>query len=514
MIKTVEQYLESLNDGREVWCLGEKVKDVRTHPTVSTIIKFAAMDYVLPNHPDYKHLFVTKDKDGEDINFLLTSPKTSQDMLRRRECYTVGIRTGGGVIVHCMGADALAAFSVAAQVMDSQLKTNYTERVEQYRRHLQKNDLAITGAITDVKGDRSLHPSKQKQHQDFYLRIVDRQKDGIIVRGAKVHISASPCANELLCLPCRTHGEADKDYALGFAVPVATKGVKLLGVEPNIRFYGEEATFDYPHSNHMEPSESLIIFDDVFVPWERVFMCGEWQYSQVLAYAFASYHRLFGTCKMTGTLETMTGSASLIAEYNGVQNVPHVRKKLAWMAYITETVQMLGKQACLEPQTEFGMDVMMPNRMAINASKFTYASNFHQMVQHMQDIGGGLTTTVPAYRDWNNPEIKPFIDKYLAAKDGVPTEARVRVLRLIKDMTGNHLEVDTIHGEGSMAAQEMFLYGSADWKKLQAAAKRASGIDGWQDNEIYGKLLIRDQVVKMPPVDTSYESILPPAKKK
>ena len=507
MIKTVEQYLESLNDGREVWCLGEKVADVRTHPTISSIIKTSSMDYVLPNHPDYRDLFVTQDEDGEDINFLLTSPKTSEDMLRRRECYTTGIRSGGGVIVHCMGADALAAFSVAAQVMDKNLGTGYVERVEQYRKHLQKNDLAITGAITDVKGDRSLHPSQQKQHQDFYLKIVDRQKDGIVERGAKVHISASPGANELLCLPCRTHGEADQDYALGFATPVNAPGVKLLAVEPTVRLYGDEGAFDYPTSNHMQPSESLIIFDDVFVPWERVFMCGEWQYSQALAYAFASYHRLFGTCKMTGTLELMTGAASLIAEYNGVDKVPHVRKKLAWMAYITETVQLLGKQACLDPMTEFGMDVMMPNRVAINASKFTYASNFHQMCQNMQDIGGGLTTTVPAFRDWKSDEIRPYIEKYLGAKDGVSTENRLRILRLIKDITGNHWQVDTIHGEGSMAAQEMFLYGSADWKKLRSAAQRATRIDGWQDDPIYGKLPLQEDYVKMPAFDESYKSI-------
>jgi len=242
-------------------------------------------------------------------------------------------------------------------------------------------------------------------------------------------------------------------------------------------------------------------------------MCGEWQYSQILAYAFASYHRLFGTCKMTGTLELMTGAASLIAEYNGVQNVPHVRKKLSWMAYITETVQMLAKQACLDPMTEFGMDVMMPNRMAINASKFTYASNFHTMCQHMQDIGGGLTTTVPAYRDWKNTEIQPFINKYLAAKDGVSTEERLRILRLIKDCTGNHWQVDTIHGEGSMAAQEMFLYGSANWKKLQAAARRAAHMDGWQNDTTYGKLPLIEDCVKMPAIDESYKSFAPTVKK-
>jgi len=177
-------------------------------------------------------------------------------------------------------------------------------------------------------------------------------------------------------------------------------------------------------------------------------------------------------------------------------------------------VQMLGKQACLDPATEFGMDVLMPNKMAINASKFTYASNFHQMCQHMQDIGGGLTTTVPAFRDWKNPAIQPYIEKYLAAKDGVSTEDRIRILRLIKDLTGNHYQVDTIHGEGSMAAQEMFLYTSANWKKLQSAAQRAAHVDGWQDDSIYGKLPLQKDFVRMPAVDESYESIPKTAKKK
>ena len=506
MIKTVAQYLESLNDGRDIWCLGEKVKDVRTHPTLSSIIKTAALDYVFPNHPDYRDLFVTQNEEGEDVNFLLTSPKNSADLLRRRECFVAAMRTGGGVLLHCMGADALAAFTVTAKVMDQKLGTHYSERVENYRRLLMKEDLGITGAITDVKGDRSLHPSQQKQHQDYYLRVVDRQKDGIVVRGAKVHISASPCANELLCSPCRTHSEADKDYALAFAVAVNTPGVKLLAVEPVSRTYGEEGLFDYPKTSTLQPTESLIVFDDVFVPWERVFMCGEWQFSRTLAYAFASYHRLFGTCKMVGKLEAMTGAAALIAEYNGVDHADHIRKKLAWMAMITHMVTELGKAACLDPVKEFGHDVVMPNRMSINAAKFTFASNFHQMCQYSQDIAGGLSTTVPTYRDWHNPEIQPYIEKYLSAKDGVPTEDRLRVMRLIKDMTGNFWQIDTIHGEGSMAAQQMFLYGSADWETLKAAAKRAAHIDGWQNNPIYGKML-SPELVSMPAADESYASI-------
>jgi 4-hydroxybutyryl-CoA dehydratase/vinylacetyl-CoA-Delta-isomerase len=181
---------------------------------------------------------------------------------------------------------------------------------------------------------------------------------------------------------------------------------------------------------------------------------------------------------MIGKLEIITGAAALLAEYNGVENVGHVRKKLAWMAMITESVALLGKAACLDPVTEFGHDVVMPNRMAINASKYTFASNFHQMCQHLQDIAGGLAATVPTFRDWNNPEIRPYIEKYLSAKEGVPTEDRLRVMRLAKDMTCNFYQIDTIHGDGSMAAQEMFLYGSADWSKLKSAAKRAAHMAG------------------------------------
>jgi len=120
---------------------------------------------------------------------------------------------------------------------------------------------------------------------------------------------------------------------------------------------------------------------------------------------------------------------------------------------------------------------------------------------------------VPAFRDWKNDEIKPFLEKYLAAKDGIPTEDRLRILRLIKDITGNHWQVDTIHGEGSMAAQEMFLYTSANWKKLQSAAKRAANVNGWQDDSIYGKLPLQKDFVKMPAYDESYESFVKTAKK-
>jgi 4-hydroxybutyryl-CoA dehydratase/vinylacetyl-CoA-Delta-isomerase len=510
MIRTVRQYLDSLDDGRVVYCLGERVRDVRSHPTLRTIIRFAAMDYALPNDRQFRSLFVTKNDDGEDVNFLFTPPKTADDLLRRRECFVTGVRSGGGILLHCMGIDALAAVTVVGNRMDQKLGTRYAERVEAYRKYLQTTDLGITGAITDVKGDRSLHPSKQVQHKDFYLRVVDKNSEGIVVRGAKVHISATPCANEALVLPCRTHGEEDKDYALAFATPLSAKGITLLGVEPVTRTYGEEAEWDYPRASRLQPTECLIVFDDVFVPWERVFMCGEWQFSRDLAYAFASYHRLFGASKMVGELETLAGVAALMVEYNGLERYEHIRNKLAWLGMYAEAVSVMGRMSCIDSTKDPDSGNMVPNLMHTNIAKYTFASNFHEACKIVQDMCGGLATTVPTYRDWKNPELQPLIEKYLGGKAGVPTLDRIRAIRLVKDMTSNYYQIDHIHGEGSMAAQQIFLYASADWARYKAAAKRAAHIDGWQGHPTYSGLPSVEELVEpeMPPVDTSYEALV------
>jgi 4-hydroxybutyryl-CoA dehydratase/vinylacetyl-CoA-Delta-isomerase len=461
----------------------------------------------MPHDPRFHDLFVTRDEDGEDVNFLLTPPRTTEELLRRRECFVQGIRSGGGFLVHCMGVDALAAATLAANRMDRALKTNYVERVENYRKFLQKKDIGLTGAMTDVKGDRSLHPSKQVQHKDFYLRVVDRQKDGIVVRGAKIHISATPCANEAIVLPCRTHGEDDKDYALAFAIPLGTKGIKLLAVEPVTRSYGEEAAWDYPHAANLQPTECLIVFDDVFVPWERVFMCGEWQFSRDITYGFASFHRLFGTCKMVGELERLCGAVRLITEYNGLEKYEHIKNKLAWMAMIAQTVASLGEMSCIKGVKDEASGMMVPDLMLTNSAKFTFADNFHEMCKLAQDICGGVATTVPSYRDWKNPEIHDYIEKYLGGRAGIPTADRIKVIRMIKDMTHNYYQIDHIHGEGSRAAQQIFLYLSADWNRYKAAAKRELHIDGWQSDPVYGGLIDAEKAVdpKMPPVDTSYK---------
>ena len=508
MIRTVEQYLESLRDDRVIYNLGERVSDVTTHPVLRRVIQGGAMDWVLTNDPDHRALFVTKNEEGEDVHFLWTAPKTVEDLVRRREVYIEGARTGG-VGLHSMGVDALTASRVLAGRVDKALGTNYTERVEAYRKHLQKTDIGVTGAQTDVKGDRGLHASQQVQHKDYYVRVVDRQKDGIVVRGCKYHISSTPCANEAIVLPCRTHGEEDADYAVVFATPLNAKGITLISSEPEIKGLStEETRWDSPiASRHgVGDGECMIVFDDVFVPWERVFMCGEWQFSRDIAYLFATFHRLFACCRMVSSLETLTGIAALMAEYNGLEKYTHIRNKLAWMVQVTEAFKVISLAACMFPEQEPGMDLVNPNQMYINIAKYMYADNFNEATKIAQDICGGIVADPISYRDWMNPEERPYIEKYLGGKAGIPTEHRLRAIRLLHDITGGRHVSHNIHAEGSLAAQEMMFYANADFDMYKASAKRAAGIPGWEKHPKFSSLQDYSAVAaaKMPPVDTSY----------
>ena len=508
MIRSVEQYLDSLNDGRVVYCLGEKVKEVATHPILRAVIQSAAMDYYFPNDPGFRDLFVTQNPAGEDIHFLLTPPKSADDLLRRREIFLTAWRTGGGVNLHSVGVDALSALGVVSERMDKNLGTNYVERVEAYRRYVQDADLGLIGAMTDVKGDRSLHPSRQEEHQDYYLRVVDRQKEGIVVRGAKMHISHTPGANELIVMPCRAHGEQDRDYAVVFAAPLNAKGIKILAAEPTIRETGEEAAWDYPMSavQGYGASECMIVFEDVFVPRERVFMCGEWQFTRDMAHSFATFHRLFGTSRMTAEFEMLTGAAALVAEYNGLEKVSHIKDKLAWLAMYTEAVGAIGKASCLHCEKETGSDLVHPNMVYTNTAKYLFADNYHQAIKLVEDICGGIAANTPTYKDWANRETRPILEKYLGGKYGVPTEHRLRAIRLLRDISNTHFRVGGIHGEGSLATQRIFLYAGADWTKFKAAAKRAAHIPGWEQEVTYGALPDYPACVspKLPPVDPSY----------
>jgi 4-hydroxybutyryl-CoA dehydratase/vinylacetyl-CoA-Delta-isomerase len=345
--------------------------------------------------------------------------------------------------------------------------------VESYRKHLQKNDLAFAMGLTDCKGDRSLWPSQQA-HPDYYVRIVEERADGIIVSGAKTHISQAPLCNEILVAPCRAMRGDDKAYAVAFGVPVNSPGITMVSAEPEIN--AETTLFDHPIAKSVFINDATIIFDNVFIPNERIFLKGEWEFAGQVAYMFANFHRLSAETYKAMELELFTGAAALMAEYNGIEKKPHVREKLTWLVMYTEAVEVLGKAACEYCHAEEDEEYVYPNPMVANICKYHFADNWHTATKYIQDIAGGIVATCPSSKDYFHPELHDVLDRVFGGKAGIPTEHRLRMVKLIRDLTSCYEDVLTIHAEGSLEAQKLSIIALADFDRYKAAAKRAAQI--------------------------------------
>lgn len=474
-IKTPEEYIKSVQDDRVVYCRGERVKDVTTHPLLKRCTQMVAQDYKLAQDPQHKKLVTAKNEDGDLVSFCFLPPKSKNDLLRRREIIqTLGrIFKGSPGGAKLTGIDGLNGLGVACQKIDKMKGTNYAERVESYRKYLQKIDAAVALAMTDVKGDRGFRPSKQEAHKDYYVHIVDENKDGIVVRGAKMHISFAPAANEMIVLPCRAMSQDDKDYAVSFALPMNTKGVTIIAQGPEKE---EGDFFNHPLGAGSYQADAVVVFDDVFVPNDRVFLKREWEFSVLQTYMFANFHRVTADAYKYVLLELTVGAAALLAEYNGIERYSHVRDKLAWLVMYAEATDALGRAACENCVKEPDTDLVYPNPMLSNMAKLWFAEYAHEAVKHVQDIGGGIMATIPYSKDFVHPVTGPLLDKYLGGKAGVPTEHRMRVINMAKDLTDSYELVASIHAEGSLAAQQMSIHALADFERYKAAARRAAGI--------------------------------------
>jgi len=454
---TAEQFKESLKDGREVYMYGEKIDDVTTHRTLKVCTDTMALDYEAAELPKYRDLAVVDDPElGEPISRYYYPPKNAEDLVKQHDLIMETTRFADGYIplAHDIGADALNAIDVTANIMCNK---EYIERIRNFRTYLKRTDIAIVTAMTDVKGDRLLRPSSPEQvHPDFYVHVVDRNSKGIVVRGAKMHITGAAYANEIFVIPCRAMGEEDKDYAVAFATPVNIKGLKQVCRPTRTEISPLEFPTGRPVRTH---TDSLIIFDDVFVPWDRVFLCGEWKQAASIVYNFAYFHRRTGCSYRIPLSEQLLGIAQAIAEYNGVDKVPHIRDKITDAVIYLDTLKSLSRAACFDYVMHAGIAV--PNPVTTNIGKYHFAVNYHSLMKLIQDIAGGALITKPTYKDFQHPDIKEYIEKYLSGKAGIPTEKRLRMFDLIRRLTSSEYEVMVLHGEGSLAAQRMTIFAEA-----------------------------------------------------
>jgi len=447
-LRTPEEYRESLRDGRRVYFRGELVEDVTTHPHLGVAVDHAAAtEFGLAQSPEHRDLAVGPD--GYSRFFHI--PRSADDLLVRSELIEVGTRAAKNItpLIKEIGSDAL----LSMMAMRESFGEPYAGRIEAFYEKARAEDLALCVAQTDFKGDRGLAPSKQA-NPDVYLRIVEHRDDGIVVRGAKAHTSASINSNEMIVLPTRAMGPDDGDYAVSFAIPVDTTGLKLI-VSP----YGSDVTNkdEHPITATHKMTETTTLFDDVFVPNERVFLAGDPNQAGPLAYGFVEFHRFTAISYRLCFVDALVGSAMLAAYTTGIERKGHIREKLTWLITYAETMRALTHHAAIKCTVTNG--VAIPDPMVVNMAKLNFAQGFHTAIQHVQDISGGLLVTYPSREDLEHPDYGPELERYLAGARGISGDDRLKIIHMISDLTTGEMAgysaVLAIHAEGSIEAEKL-----------------------------------------------------------
>ena len=480
MLMTAREYVDSLRDlNLNLYLLGEKVDNWVDNPIIRPSINAIAMTYKLAHEPESEALATTDSSAGNRVNrFNALFGNTGDLVAKIRLQRMLGQRTAC-CFQRCVGMDAMNAMYSTTFEIDQAHGTAYHARFKEWLDEVQKNDLCISGAMTDVKGDRGLAPSEQAD-QDLFVHIVDRKSDGVVIKGAKAHQTGAANSHEMLIMPTRRMLEADGDYAVACAIPTDADGVTMVyGRQSCDTRKLEEGDIDVGNYS-FGGQEVLVILDNVFVPWDRVFMCGEIDFSAMLVERFAAYHRQsYGGCK-AGIGDVLIGATASMADYNGVRRAAHIRDKLGEMLHLAETIHACGLACSYEGrQTAAGnyqANTLLANVCKLNVTRFPY-----ELCRLAEDIAGGLLVTTPSEKDLRHPVLGEYINKYLRGVAGVPTEARIRMLSLIHAMTfgltAPSYRTESMHGAGSPQAQKIMIERETDMAHKQELARSIAGID-------------------------------------
>lgn len=480
-MKTKEQYINSLKKlNLKVYMFGKPVKNITDNPIIKPSINSVALTYDLARKEEHKDLMLARSSlTGEVINRFTHLHQNTDDLIKKIKMQRLLGQKCASCFQRCVGLDAGNALFCTTFEIDEKYGTNYHSNFIKFWEYIQKNDLTVDGAMTDTKGDRSLPPSKQPD-PDMYLRVIERRKDGILVRGAKAHQTGIVNSHEVIVMPTQAMHEEDRDYAVSFALPTDTKGIIIIYGRQSCdtRKLEEGVTIDLGNCN-FGGHEALVIFEDVFVPDERIFLNGEVDFSGPLVERFAGYHRQsYGGCKV-GVGDVLIGAAALAADYNGVSKASHIKDKLIEMVHLNETLYCCGiacsSQGCRTKAGNYIIDMLLANVCKQNVTRFPY-----EIARLAEDIAGGLMVTMPSEKDLKDANIGKYIKKYLKGAEDVPTEDRMRILRLIENMTLGTAAVgyrtESMHGAGPPQAQRVMIARQSDIEKKKKLAKNIAGI--------------------------------------
>ena len=477
-ISNRESYLKSISDRNlKIYLMGKLVEDPLSHPIIRPSIEAMAETYeIAVNEPELGS--VKSPYTGESINRFLHIAESNDDLYLQNKMQRKLGQLTGTCFQRCVGMDAFNALHSVTFEIDEKYSTKYHQNFINFLTEMHKYNLVIGGAMTDVKGDRSKLPHEQED-EDLYLRIVDRDENGVYVKGAKAHQTGCINSHWMVVMPTLRLTEKDKDYAIVGAIPVDAEGITYI--------YGRQSC----DTRSMEPGEydvgnkyfagqeAMVIFDNVFIPNELIFMNGEFDFASMLVERFTTYHRRSYVCK-AGVGDVLIGAAATIAEYNGVENASHISDKLVEMNKMNETIYATGIASSLQGSKTKSGNYINDDLLA-NVCKQHVTKDTFEIGRLAQDLAGGLVGSMPSGIDFNEGEMSSELKKYLKGIKETNAEDRVKILRLIENMTLGRNAVayltESLHGAGSPQTQRVQIKRRVNIEEKKDLAKKLSGVN-------------------------------------
>ena len=475
-LKTKKEYIESLRQLKPTaYMFGEKITSIVDNPRLRAGIEATAATYEVAEMKEFQDLAITTSPlINEPVNRFTLPPSSIDDLVARVKLNRKLGNWVGTCFQRCTGLDCLSTLSICTYDVDKKYGTHYYDNFIKFLKYMQKNDLTANACVTDVKGDRSLAPHEQPD-KDMFLHVVERRADGIVVRGAKAHQTGSLSSHEIIALPTRAMRKEDKDYAVAFAVPSDTPGlIHVVG-----RSSLDTREMDGCDLGNFRYSKycPTLIFNDVFVPWDRVFLCGETEFAADMVVKFSSLHRQsHGGCK-AGKIDCMIGTALVMMDYNGTNQAGHLKQKVIDMIHRAETLYGCCLASSYEGKKEASGTYFIDTVLA-NASKIHEGKEMAEAIRLMVDVCGGFVSDLPSDRDFENSEIGPLLKKYLKGSDKFSVDNRIKMYRLAEKLAMESADtISDIHGGGSPEAHRVTIFRESNVESKKKSAKRLAGVE-------------------------------------
>ncbi len=468
MLMTAADYRESLKAYRpRVFLNGERVESVADEALLAPGINAVGVTYDLAHAERHRQTMTAHQaSSGKTVNRMLHINESARDLLRKLEAVRLVCKISG-CAQRYLTHDALNGIFQAAKRIDEAHGSDYAARFLAYLHDVQDRDLTLGVAMTDAKGDRSLRPGEQA-NLDVYVHIKERRPGGIVISGTKAIVTGAPYMHEFLVMPCRTHRAEDAAFAVCCAVPVDAPGVTVV-TRPAGRPGEAAAKFSATYGQ----ATGVVIFEEVFVPYERVFLAGETEEGGFLTTSYATHHRQSCIAARAGFGDLLIGAGALMTEANGLdaERHGHIRDAMVELITITESFYACGVAAsvyCVEDPA----GSVMPDPVFSNIGKLLLATKIYDMHRLAHYVSGGLVVALPGPDEDHNPMTRASLSAVLGGRADLPAERRLEVARLVEDLTVSHqagwYSVISLHGGGSPEAMKREI-----WRNYPVTEKAA-----------------------------------------